>query len=289
MDDDAQRSANGDEILARDTLNGAEVVRTNEGWFFSDTQIRVPGGEDRTLASEFEDQIRIQGPVTGPDDEAVISAALVDEHPEILGWCKGAASSLQTAPSGEVAGYVIPIDVWRKRSDERLGIAAPQISGIDAERALAEAEHGFRLERKQYLEANERRIAALRSAIAAGVTRARAADILDISAARVSQLVAPASAKLDTTHLATLATISSHGGSVTPEELAALGKTTRFVTESVDTAQAMLFRLAAGGFVQHTPEGPFQLTAEGRSRATKWRSAQAAKAAKAKAKKKKKK
>jgi hypothetical protein len=235
--------SDGSEILASDVIDGVEVVRTRNGWFYRDDEIRVPGAVDRTLASEFKPRF-----IRSADDQpeqVVVDVSAIDTHPEALGWCKETEALLQAMPDGTITAYVVPFDAWEAHAAKPLGMMAPEFSSNDAEAALARVERGFRLVRRSFDQAAQNRLDGLRAAIADGITRSRAAEILEISAARVTQLLSVPEMKLTAPEAAIveLATESP----VTAADVAEAGKTISYVTTKIKAARSQLQSLEAKG------------------------------------------
>jgi hypothetical protein len=251
------------EILARDTLNELEVVRTSDGWIFVDDEISVPGPTDRTLATVVKPRF-IRSSDRGPD-EVVVDISAVDEHPDALGWCEGAASSLQTTPDGTVKAYIVPFEAWREHAKKPLGIEAPEFSGSATEVALFRAEHRFRVARRSYETATADRLEALVAAIEDDMARTRAAQLLDISGARVTQLLRTTSEVTTTKGEDNILALAAHlGRRVKTEDVLAARKKGPHSAKEKKAARTALTGLAEKKLLAGSAAEGYELTQAGR-------------------------
>lgn len=267
--DDFFAFRNGEEVVAVDTLNGIEFVRTSQGWYYRDSELPVPGADDRTLANEYKP--RFVGVPDQEPEQVLIAAEMVDKHPEVLGWCKEVGALVRNGARGKVSAYLVPYEEWQVHAAKPLGIIAPEFSSDEWEAELASAERAYRMARQEFDAASSRRQSALEAAIASGLSRARAAEILDVSAGRVTQLLKPSAAptsgpkskKLKLNEAMILALIGASQAPVSAAAIAEAGQGIVVITSKESTAQVQLASLASRGWVEGSPSEGYTLAPKG--------------------------
>jgi hypothetical protein len=261
-----------------DEMNGVEFVRTADGtWRYRDSGLRVPGAGDRKVASKIKPET-----IVGADKTAkavVLDAALVEAHLEALAWCKTVGEVVQR--DGEVTRYIVSQQDWEKHGEKLLGIDAPaEFSANPYEAAMARVEVEYRLWEREGAKIAGRRLELIRAGVANGVSRIRAAEIHDISAARITQLLNPSTKKkstkkvssktgkkpatpssLNPSEQATLALIIRRGDA-TVAEITKAGATTSGVSKRTEVNLLITERLKAAGFVIDD-NGRLRATADG--------------------------
>lgn len=244
----------------RVSVRGVEFERVGTGeWVYAETGIEVPGARDLTLSDRFEPLLAGR-PGAGPE-QALVSAEHVRENPDLLGWCREIGALVRDPTTGKAAGYMVPYEAWLEHDREPIGVTAAEFSEDDAEAQLALAEHEYRAAQRRSERASARRLAALKTAIASGVSRTRAAEITGLSNGRVTQLLHPSDARVRIEQ--SILTALSGGA------LSALNLRRRLAVPPaprppVATVDSALLDLRQRGLVKESPDDVWQLTPSGR-------------------------
>jgi len=170
--------------LISTNVEGPDFERGADGlWRYRDTDVPVLGAEDVTVADMVAAR-EVRKPGAAHPDAVLLSLSelMADKR---LGWVLQEGTRLT---GGEDELFLVPWPIWQERSGEPVDVRAPE-----RERGLAGQlvipERDLRLLRRQLEDATSRRARAIAIAVALGSSRRQIGQQLDLSGARVQQLL----------------------------------------------------------------------------------------------------
>lgn len=152
-------------------------------WFYSGTNIPIPGAVDRTLADAAEVRVITRG--KGDPMAVLISAAEIVANPA-LEWAPKVGTQIREAPEPE---YEIPFAAWQEHAARPVGVVAPEWDGTGLPKLLAQHERALRFARHEADRLAEQRARIITIAAHLGESRKAIGKILGITAVRVAQIV----------------------------------------------------------------------------------------------------